>query len=473
VPARSLLAAAFVSLLAGAGAAEPPEASLAPEAERSFAHTVGTLGYVWGAPLLESAIAEYRQTQGIATDLAAKHGLFAHAMGGGLATHETVSLAAPEPDILLSSAWLDVGAEPYVLFVPPMDGRWWSLQLVGPFGGVDGALSSRIVGSVGGWHLVAHSSWQGERPPSLMEDELRSDAPVTRLLLRIAATPEAAAAVHEAQQARFALIPLAVYARNPKAAGFAKAQAQLPAHPALRATNEMRGALDAFRILHHQLRRLEAKPGDRALLALFDRAGFGPGVEAFDVARLPGPVAEGLRSAAKSAARSLREARTETRGWARWPLVSGGDDPLARAVAALESGAPSLPDELVAFAASTDADGRVLDGRNDYRIRFRADALPPADAFWSLAAYDPNTRRLLDVGAERASLASLDGRLRPDGDGPLELRLSSEPPEDAALHARWLPIRPGPFRLIVRLYQPQPAALESGWSPPPIRPADD
>jgi hypothetical protein len=464
-----------VSLLAGAAAAQPSEsvdARFSPRAERDWALAVGTVGYVWGAPLLESAIAEYRQTQAIAHDLSSKHGLFAHAMGGRLATPETASFAAPEPDVLLSSAWVDVGAEPYALFVPPMDGRWWSLQLVNPFGGVDGVLSSRTVGSVGGWHLLAQAGWEGERPPGLMEDELRSAAPVTRLLLRIAATPATAAAVHERHQARFALLPLASYARNPKAAGLAKPQAQLPAHPALRATGEMRSGLDAFRVIHHQLRRLGSPPGESALLALFDRAGFGPGV-AFDPARLPAPVAEGLRSAAKSAAKTLHEARADVRGWAPWPGAPGGDEPLARAAAALEGGAASLPAELVAVAASTDADGHVLDGRNDYRIRFAANALPPAEAFWSLAAYDPETRRLLDVRGARASLASLGERLRPGDDGTLELWLSSDAPEDAALRARWLPLRPGPFLLIARLYQPLPAVLEAGWSPPSIRPADD
>jgi hypothetical protein len=472
VAARSLLAAAFALLLAGGAATQPaPEPpSLSPRAVREWSTAVGTIGYVHAVPLLESAIAEYRQTQSVASDLAAKHGLFAHAMDGGLATHATASLAAPEPDVLLSSAWLDVSGEPHVLFVPPMEGRWWSLQLLSPFGGVDGVLSARTVGSVGGWHLVAHAGWQGERPPSLMQDELRSAAPVVRLLLRVAASPNETAAVHERHQASFLLIPLSVYARNPKAAGYAKPQAQLPAHPALRATAEMRGTLDAFRVINHQLRRLGAAPAESVLTALFDRAGFGPGV-AFDSGRLPVPIADGLRSAAKQTWATLREARAEARGWAPWPNVRAAEEPLARAVAALQDAAASAPAEVLAFAATTDADGRALDGRNDYRIRFAAQ--PPAEAFWSLAAYDAETRRLLDARGERPALASLGDRLRPGEDGTLELWLSSDAPDDAALRARWLPLRPGPVLLIARLYQPLPVALDGNWVPPPIRPEDD
>jgi hypothetical protein len=459
------------SFAGGAAAQEAREPSaLSPRAERDFTHAVGTIGYVHGAPLLESAIAEYRQTQAIASDLAGKHGLFAHAMEGGLATHATASFAAPEPNVLLSSAWLDVSAEPSVVFIPPMDGRWWSLQLLTPLGAVDGILSSRTVGSVGGWHLVAHAGWQAERPPGLMEDELRSSAPVVRLLLRIAATSNEAAAVHQRHQARFVLLPLSVYARNPKAAGFAKPQPQLPAHPALRATAEMRGTLDAFRVINHQLRRLGASPGDAALMTLFDRAGFGPGV-AFDSVRLPVPIADGLRSAAKDAWSTLREPRADARGWAPWPNVRGDAEPLPRAIAALEDAAASAPAELLAFATATDADGRALDGRNDYRVRFSSQ--PPAEGFWSLAAYDAETHRLLDARGPRPALASLGDRLRPGEDGTLELWLSSDAPDDAALRARWLPLRPGPVLLIARLYQPLPVAIDGSWTPPPIRPADE
>jgi hypothetical protein len=472
VEARTLLAAACVSLLSGAAAAQPAadatEPRLSPRAERDWAETVGTLGYVWGAPLLEAAIAEYRQTHGVGTDLAAKHGLFAHALGGGLATPATASFAAPEPDVLLSSAWLDLGAEPTVLFVPPMDGRWWSLQLVSPFGGVEGVLSSRTVGSVGGWHLVAPVSWAGERPHGLMEDELRGTATLARLVLRVAATPGDASDTHARYQARFALLPLSVYARNPKAAPFAKPQAQLPAQPPLRATTEMRGTLDAFRVLNHQLRRLGTPPGDEALLALFDRAGFGPAV-AFDTARLPAPVAEGLRGAARRAAATLREARAAAPGWAPWPASAADGEPLARAAAALAGGIPSVAPELVAFSLAADADGRALDGRSDYRLRFAAP--PPAEAFWSLAAYDAETLRLVDARGERAALSSLGG-LAPGEDGALEIWLSTDRPEDAALRARWLPLRPGPFLLILRLYQPTPAAQRGGYAPPPAVPAD-
>ena len=67
MPARALFALALALLLAGPSAAQQ-EAS--ERALRDWGHSIGVLGYVYGAPLLELAIADYRQTQGLAKDMA-------------------------------------------------------------------------------------------------------------------------------------------------------------------------------------------------------------------------------------------------------------------------------------------------------------------------------------------------------------------------------------------------------------------
>jgi hypothetical protein len=473
---RALLAFALVSLLVAGGAAPPaPELEQASaRAERDWSHAIGTLGYVHGAPLLETAIAEYRQTQALAPDLSAKRGLLAHLMGGALPTHETTSFGAPEPDVLLSSAWLDVAQQPFVLFVPPMDGHWYSIQLVDAFGAVAGALSSRTMGSVGGWHLLAHAAWEGERPPGLMEDELRVATPVARLLLRIAATRKTQADLHARYQARFLLLPLDAWVRNPKAAEYVKPQPQPGRHPAIRATPEMRGTADAFRVINHQLRQLEARPAEAALLALLDRAGFGPAV-LFDPLKLSTPRMDGLRSAARDAQRMLRDARTGAHGWSALPAPPGaaGGDALLRGAAALDGLAPTLPEEIAFATTNLDADGRSLDGRNDYVIRFAKDALPPARAFWSLAAYDAQSGRLFDTGAAAYSVGSLGEGLVTGARDEVEIFVSSDSPEDPARRANWLPVRSAPFLLVARLYEPLPAALDAGYSLPPVEAADN
>jgi hypothetical protein len=467
---RPWLAPTLALLLAVPASGQPdPDAQRAADlALRDFSHAIGTTGYVYGAPLLEGAIAEYRQSAGLGHDLAGPRGVFAHAMGGRLATHETAWQPTPDPDVLASSAWLDLRTQPYVLFVPPLEGHWYGVRFLDAFGNLAGSLSPRSSGSVGGWTVVAHAPFAGPLPPRV-QGEVRIPTPAVRVIVEIAATKRDEAALHERYQSKLKLLPLEIYRRSPSAAEFASAQPQT-GEPLVRATEDMRGSLDAFRVIQQRLRRIDPAPAEEALLALFDRAGFGPRV-AFDPAKLTAPQLAGLRDAARDARRALRDlylARTAQSGW-RTASAPDPADSLARAVRALA--APPLPDVL-ALEAHRDSDGRRLDGRSDYRMRFAPGALPPAQAFWSIAAYASDSEHLFDTGTDRTSVGNLADTLRSDADGGLELWISSDAPEDQRLRANWLPVRHQPFFLVARLRQPAPAALDGSWSMPPVEPAD-
>ncbi len=475
------LALGLALCLAGASAAQQP---LDPERQQAYDHalrdwgrTIGLLGYVYGTPLLELSIAEYRQTQGLERDLSGPRGMLAHAHSGRLPTHATSWLPAPDPDLLTSSAWLDVEQQPYVLFIPPMDGHWYGVQLQDSFTNDVGYVSSRTAGSVGGWYLLAHESFAGERPETLM-GEIRIPTSVGWLLIRIAATQRSEADIHTRYQARFKLLPLSVYARNPKAAALAQPRPGPGTAPVPRATAEMRGSLDAFRVINQKLRGLDAPAGEQALLALFDRAGFGPSVE-FDPANLPAPLLDGLRSAARDGQRQIHELPLEVSearsAWSRAPAALGafGNDYLLRAISAAAGLGAEIPAETLRASTALDGDGRRLDGRIDYRIRFRPDQLPPAKAFWSIAPYARASRRLMTTDTQRYSIGSKTEGLRYEPDGSLELWISSDEPEDPARRANWLPVRLEPFFLVARLHEPLPAALDGSYAWPPVVPADD
>jgi len=470
VPRPWLAPALALLLIAPAPAGADPETERAVDAAlRDWSHAIGTAGYAYGAPLLELAIAEYRQGAGLDSDLAGPRGVLAHAMGGRLATHATAWHAAPDPDVLVSSAWLDLEREPWVLFVPPLESRWYSVRVVDAYGDLAGSLSPRSHGSVGGWHVIAHAGFEGPAPPRV-QGELRSATHGVRVIVEVAATRKDEASVHERIQSRFKLLPLGIYRRSPAAAEFANAQPQSGGPPPLRALPEMRGQLEAFRVINQRLRRLEPPPAEQALLALFDRAGFGPHA-VFDPARLAAPELAGLRDAARDVRRALdalRRERTTRPGWhaAATPAAA---DALRRAARPL--GAAPREDVLV-LEAHRDGDGRRLDGRSDYRIRFRPGARPPAEAFWTLAAYSAESERLFETGTDRFSVGRPAEGLHADADGGLEVWISSDAPDDARLGANWLPVRHEPFFLVARLRAPAPAALDGSWSMPPVEPAD-
>ena len=239
----------------------------------------------------------------------------------------------------------------------------------------------------------------------------------------------------------------------------------------------MRGTLDAFRVINSRLRQLAPPPGEEALLALFDRAGFGPHV-AFDPAKLPAPLVDGLRGAARDAQKTIRDHRPEPLlgryGWRGTPPALGafGDDYLLRASAAFTELGASVPAEIVTARATADGDGRALDGRTDYVIHFAPAALPPAKGFWTITPYAADSRALMDTRTGRYSLGSATEGLRYADDGGLDLYVSSERPEDPERRANWLPVRTVPFFLVARLYGPLPPALDGVYAFPPVLPDD-
>lgn len=65
-----------------------------------------------------------------------------------------------------------------------------------------------------------------------------------------------------------------------------------------------------------------------------------------------------------------------------------GSNYLLRAAVAVHSLGNPIPEEAMFFHGFFDNEGKKLNGRHRYRIRFKAGGLPPVDAFWSLTVYD-------------------------------------------------------------------------------------
>ena len=101
-------------------------------------------------------------------------------------------------------------------------------------------------------------------------------------------------------------------------------------------------------------------------------------------------------------------------------------------------------------------------------IRFAPNSFPPAKGFWTIAAYDAESRGLLEARSGRHSVGSSTQGLHYAADGGLDVFLSSDPPEDPERRANWLPVRHAPFFLVARIYQPLPPALDGGYALPPV-----
>ncbi len=145
-----------------------------------------------------------------------------------------------------------------------------------------------------------------------------------------------------------------------------------------------------------------------------------------------------------------------------------------RASVAREKIAMSFPEDLVDLHTCVSPGGIPLVGENRYMLSFKADNLPPVEAFWSITLYDISGFLIHqpDATAQRVKLTS-SGNFAPlyyDSDGSLRLVFQEKRPTDENLVSNWLPTKRGTrYCITMRLYAPQEEISDLQWTPPAIQ----
>ncbi|MCP4467903.1 MAG: DUF1254 domain-containing protein [Halieaceae bacterium] len=120
--------------------------------------------------------------------------------------------------------------------------------------------------------------------------------------------------------------------------------------------------------------------------------------------------------------------------------------------------------------AATDKEGNYLDGSKTYRLRIPADV--PANDFWSVVAYDPQTRSELQTGQPYPSKNNKRDQLEVNSDGSVELYFGPTAPQGK--NANWIQTVPGKgWWSIFRLYGPLEPWFDKTWRPGEFELIDD
>jgi hypothetical protein len=116
-------------------------------------------------------------------------------------------------------------------------------------------------------------------------------------------------------------------------------------------------------------------------------------------------------------------------------------------------------------AVYKDHDGAPLDGAQRYRLRIPADV--PAKQFWSVVAYDAESRSMLQVEPPITGRDSYQQTLERNDDGSVDLYFGPTTPDEHA--DNWIPTRPDVgFFLYFRWYGPTEHYYDESWALPDL-----
>jgi len=162
---------------------------------------------------------------------------------------------------------------------------------------------------------------------------------------------------------------------------------------------------------------------------------------------------------------------TQKGGWSV-SYASGkfGDDIMARDIINYGGLWANVVQEAIYFVGLTDSAKQLLNGNNEYEIRFPKDALPDSmvNAFWSVSLYSVPDYRVVENPLKRYNRNNVSG-LKTNPDGSLSIWLASAMPKNIPAE-NWLPTPAGKdFALTFRMYVPKQDVQDGKWFPPAIR----
>lgn len=430
---------------------------------------IGTLAYLWGFPIVDLSRQMHNETHRVASAQAVLAPVNQFFYNQNLITPETAGeLRAPNSDTLYLSGWFDLSKEPVVLQTPDTAGRYYTLAVTDFFNEVT-HLGRRTTGTQAQTFALVGPQWQGTLPTGVKPVKMATQK--VWILGRLAVTGEADLPAARALLQQFRSAPLSVWQAGQGGQGGQRKPQPVPSEAA---KAEPMGSLVYFEWLNRWLQDNAPRPGEEALVRLFDQIGLGPHSK-FSADALDTATRRGLEAAVAEAQALLRASSQQPlpdvrNGWI-FPLglADYGENYLMRASVAA-GGYANRPEETVYAARTVDERGQLMTGKNRYRIRFAPGTLPPVGAFWSVTAYDLRTFALIPNAAKRYAIGDRTPGLLLEPDGSLVIDVASQPPARGA--ANWLPVSDAPFSLIVRMYEPGRAILDGRYRLPPLELTD-
>lgn len=380
-------------------------------------------------------------------------------------------VTAPNADTLYTTAFFDVGKEPWVLSIPDMKDRYFLFPMLDGWTNVFQVPGKRTTGTAAQTYAITGPGWKGTLPNGVKE--YKSPTSIVWLLGRIycTGTSEDYAAVH-ALQDQCKLVPLSSYGK-PYTPPPGTVDASIDMKTPVREQVNRMDATAYFTLLARLMKTNPPAATDAPELARFAKIGLVAGKD-FDasklsnadfVKRIPEVAFDRIMLQFK-----VNKAVKDVNGWG-YTTKTGlyGTDYFMRAlVTAIGLGA-NRPQDAVYPTSMKDADGRTYDGANKYVMPFKKGQLPPVRGFWSLTMY--NGKYFFVANPINRYSISARQNLKPNPDGSVDLYIQKDSP-GSDKESNWLPAPSGKFILMLRMYWPNekdPSIVNGSWEIPPVK----
>ncbi|OAE71665.1 hypothetical protein A7J71_20695 [Achromobacter insolitus] len=381
-------------------------------------------------------------------------------------------VTAPNADTLYTTAFFDVGEEPWVVSLPDMHDRYALFPMLDGWTTVFDVPGKRTTGTKAQTFVVTGPGWNGAIPQGMTQ--YKSPTSIVWLLGRIycTGTPEDYAAVHKLQD-EVKICPLGAYGKTwspPKG----KVNPAIDMKTAVRAQVNKMDAIEYFTLFAELLKRNPPAAEDAAMVEEMAALGIVPG-ESFNKAKFNAKYAKRVPEVGfgrimlhfKDSGGDIKDIN----GWG-FTTKTGvyGTNYIQRAlITAIGLGA-NRPQDAIYPTSLKSASGlikRDYNGSEKYVLTFKKGQTPPVSGFWSLTMYDANYF-FVDNPLNRYSISARQPlKINPDGSIDLYIQHAS-PGRD--LESNWLPAPKGKFILMMRLYWPnetEPSILDGSWTIPP------
>ncbi|GAB0102703.1 DUF1254 domain-containing protein [Nocardia sp. JMUB6875] len=371
----------------------------------------------------------------------------------------------PNVDTLYTSMFFDVSAEPLVVSVPDMGGRYHLFPILDAWTNVDASAGPRTLGDVHGYQFaLVGPNFHGGLPEGVHEYRLPTDSGWMIGRIQVNGPDDVANVI--AIQDKMTATPLS-------ALGGAYTPPQnTDLHPDWPKDQEVAKYIhnltpqQYWDLYYSSLSHTQTRPDDKALLDQLASIGWTPDKK-LDLAALPADERTRWEQAWPKALSQIEVdmGKSEVNGWkiGRTGVGDYGTDYASRAVVAYAGLGANLPQDAIYPNTRVDEKNTQLNADHTYVLHFPAGQVPPVKGFWSLTMYD-DRGFFVDNPINRYAVRG--ETLAKNPDGSVDIYIQRENPGPAR-ESNWLPAS-GDFNVMMRTYWPDQAIIDGTWNPPAV-----